>query len=238
MYHVAAPARYSFIRRDSIVTLLPNGTEVPQVVPWTLVFTLTLAPPPPGTTGPLQVAIHADSLIVAADAPAMAQSSLTGVAGTTWTGSLAPDGVITGLVADRRSSGTDVVGLYLPRILPPLPPTGARPGQEWNDTIASVFPIQNLQVAETLANVSTAAAGASDDQLDVTANGTVTRSGTNGIFVLSGAGTRTARYTLSSDGTLLGATGSDSISMLISVKSVGQSVRMRQWGWFTVTPHR
>jgi hypothetical protein len=182
------------------------------------------------------VSIHADSLTVDPNAPATVQASLTDVAGTSWTGTLGPDGVLSDLHADRRSSGTDVVGLYLPRILPPLPPAGARIGDQWTDTIASEFPIQNLQVAETLANVSTAAEGPADGELQISTSGTVTRSGTNGAFTLSGAGSRAAQYTLGSGGALLAASGSDTISMLVSVRAVGQSVRLRQWGWFTVAP--
>ena len=235
-YRAGPPERYIYYRRDSVVTHLPNGSDVPQVFGRSLLLTLTILPQTPGTAGALHVSIHADSVAFDADASPMMQSPLGDLAGTTWTGTLGPNGAITGLTPDRRSQGADLVAVDLPRILPTLPAGGARAGDQWTDTVANQFPIQSLQVAETLQTTSTASEGAEAGQLQVTTVGSVVRSGANGSFTLSGGGTRSASYTLGADGRLLAASGADTLTMSISVKAVGQSVKLEQWGRYTVQP--
>ena len=236
-YRAGPPERYTYYRRDSVVTHLPNGSDVPQVFGRSLFLTLTILPQTPGTAGALHVSIHADSVAFDADASPMMQTPLSDLAGTAWTGTLGPNGAITGLTPDRHSQGADLVGADLPRILPTLPPGGARVGDQWTDTVENQFPIQSLQVAETLKTTSTASEGVDAGQLQVTSAGSVVRSGSNGSLALSGGGTRSASYTLGADGRLLSASGADTLTMSISVKAVGQSVKVELWGRYTVLPH-
>lgn len=236
MYRAGAPERYAYYRRDSVVTHLPNGSDVPQVLGRSLLLTLTILPATPGTAGGLHVSIRADSLTFDADASPMMQNPFSDVAGTTWTGTIGPNGALTGLTADRHSQGADLLGIDLPRILPTLPPTGAKPGDQWSDTVANQFPIQNLQVAETLTTTSAASEGTDENQIQIATTGVLTRAGANGSLTLSGSGVRGAAYTLDADGRLLAASGADTVTMDISIKAVGQSVKVQQWGRYTVTP--
>ncbi|HEV2290912.1 MAG TPA: hypothetical protein VGR60_03665, partial [Gemmatimonadales bacterium] len=233
----APPARYSVYRLDTITTRLPNGTETPQVVGRTLLVTVSITPPPAGTTGDARIAITLDSVTVDSGAPEMARAPFVGVAGTTWSGSVSATGLISGLVPDRPSTGAEAVTPDLQRWLPVVPPTGARAGDAWTDTVASTYPFSNLnlRVADTLIAAWTAQAGTAPGTLDLRATGTITRTGTSNIVTLMGGGTRTAQYTLGADGTLEASSGVDSVVMKISVLAVGQSVSVRQMGRFTVT---
>jgi hypothetical protein len=235
VYAPAPPTRYVYYRRDSIVTLLPNGAEVPQVLGRTLMLTVSITPPAPGTPGANRLTISIDSVAVDSDAPAMARPAFQGIAGTTWTADLAPNGRLTGFSADRHSAGADQAAEDLLRLLPTLPAGGAVQGTAWTDTVTADFPIQSLQVSESLFTKSSAMPGLIDGQLDMRSDAVVTRSGSNGQLVLSGGGIRSSVATFGADGRLVSETGSDSIAMKVSVKAVGQAVSLRQLGRFTVT---
>ncbi|HSC58776.1 MAG TPA: hypothetical protein VLC11_04385 [Gemmatimonadales bacterium] len=236
MIRPAPPARYTVYRLDTITTRLPNGTETPQVVGRTLLVTVSITPPPAGTTGDARIAITLDSVTVDSGAPEMARAPFVGVAGTTWSGTVDSTGRISGLVPDRPSTGAEAVTPDFLRWLPVLPATGARPGDAWSDTVASTYPFSNLnlQVSDTLIAGWSAGAGVAPRTLEIRDSGTISRKGTSNIVTLMGGGTRTAQYTLGADGTLEASSGVDSVVMKISVLAVGQSVTVRQMGRFTV----
>ncbi|HEU5358502.1 MAG TPA: hypothetical protein VFU45_05260 [Gemmatimonadales bacterium] len=233
----APPARYAFYRQDSVTTRLPNGAESPQVVGRTLLLTVSITPPAAGTTGDARISIALDSIAIDPGTPEMARAPFVGVAGTTWSGTVDGTGRISGLAPDRPSTGAEAVTPDLQRWLPVLPAAGARPGDAWTDTVASVYPFSNLnlQVADTLIAAWTAKAGVAPRTLEIRDSGTIARKGTSNIVTLMGGGTRTAQYTLGADGTLEAASGVDSVVMKISVLAVGQSVTVRQLGRYTVT---
>lgn len=231
------PIRYAFHRLDTVTTQLPNGTETPQVIGRTLLLTVSITPPPPGTTGDAHLAIHLDSVVVDTGTPEMARAPFEGMAGTTWNGSVSAFGLISDLAPDRPSAGAEAVTPDLERWLPILPPAGVQAGDAWTDTLASAYPFSNLnlQVAETLIAGWHAEAGADPGTLDLSASGALARSGSSSVVTLLGSGTRAAQYTLDADGALVAAGGADSVLMKISVKAVGQSVTVRQLGHFSVT---
>jgi hypothetical protein len=235
--HPAPPARYAFHRLDTVTTQLPNGTETPQVIGRTLLLTVAITPPPPGTVGDAHLAIHLDSVTVDSGTPEMARAPFEGMAGTTWNGTVSSTGVISDLTPDRRSAGAEAVTPDLERWLPILPPAGVRAGDGWTDTVISAYPFSNLnlQVAETLIAGWHATDGIEPGTVDLASSGTLTRSGNSSVVTLLGSGTRTAQYTLDADGGLTAAGGADSVLMRISVKAVGQSVTVRQLGHFSVS---
>lgn len=233
----APPVSYAFYRLDSINTRLPNGTETPQVIGRTLLVTVSITPPAQGTTGDPHIAIHLDSVAVDPDAPEIARAPFVGMAGTTWNGSVSATGVISDLTPDRPSAGAEAATPDLERWLPILPAAGVRAGDAWTDTLASSYPFSNmgLQVAETLIAGWNAVAGSTAATLDLQSSGTLTRSGSSSVVTLLGNGTRSAHYTLDTNGVLMGADGADSMLMKLSVKAVGQSVVVGQVGHFLVT---
>lgn len=233
----APPVSYAFYRLDSITTRLPNGTETPQVIGRTLLITVSITPPPPGTAIDPHIAIHLDSVVVDADAPEIARAPFVGMTGTTWNGTVSAAGVIADLTPDRRSSGAEAVTPDLERWLPIFPAIGVRAGDAWTDTLVSSYPFSNmgLQVAETLIAGWNASAGSAAQTVDLASSGTLTRNGNSGIVTLIGNGVRSARYTLDENGALVAAGGADSMLMKLSVKAVGQSVIVGQIGHFTVT---
>lgn len=237
--HIQAtpPVSYAFYRLDSVTTRLPNGTETPQVIGRTLLITVSITPPPPGTATDPHITIHLDSVIVDPDAPEVARAPFVGMAGTTWNGTVSATGVISDLTPDRRSAGSEAVTPDLERWMPILPAAGVRAGDTWTDTLVSSYPFSNLslQVAETLIAGWNASDGSASQTVDLVSSGTLTRSGTSGMVTLLGSGTRSAHYTLNDSGALVAAGGADSMLMKLSVKAVGQSVVVGQVGHFTVT---
>ncbi|MGH7591617.1 MAG: hypothetical protein ACREL2_09265 [Gemmatimonadales bacterium] len=233
----APPVSYVFYRLDSITTRLPDGTETPQVIGRTLLITVSITPPPPGTTGDPHIAIHLDSVAVDPDAPEIARAPFVGMAGTTWNGTVSAAGTISDLTPDHRSAGAEAATPDLERWLPILPAAGVEVGDTWTDTLTSSYPFSNLdlQVAETLIAGWTATAGSAAATLDLESAGTLTRSGSSSVVTLLGSGTRSARYTLDTTGILMAADGADSMLMKLSVNAVGQSVVVGQVGHFSVT---
>ncbi|MFI5235435.1 MAG: hypothetical protein ACHQXA_06980 [Gemmatimonadales bacterium] len=235
-YHPLTPARYLFYRRDSVIMILPNGSEVSQVVGRTFLFTLSVTPAVPGTSGPARINVVVDSVSLDPDAPATTRSLYDGLVGTRWTGNLAPTGQVSGFAADRHSSGADLAAVDLARLLPTLPSGGAKSGASWSDTVDAQFPIQNLQVTERFtANASASPAPADTVGLQIETSGILARSGENSQLALGGGGTRSVAFTIGADGRLLSEAGADSVVMKVTVKAVGQSVTLRQLGRFTVT---
>ena len=231
------PVRYAFHRLDTITTRLPNGMESPQVIGRTLLLTVSITPPPPGTVGEAHLAIHLDSVAIDSGTPEMARAPFEGMVGTTWNGSVSSSGVISDLSPDHSSAGVEVVTPDLERWLPILPSAGVRAGDAWTDTLISAYPFSNLslQVAETLIAGWHATDGIEPGTVDLVSSGPLTRSGSSSVVTLLGNGARTAQYTLGADGALVAAGGADSVLMKISVKAVGQSVTVRQLGHFSVT---
>jgi len=226
LYHPTSGARYALERRDSLVLELPGGATQLQQFSRTAYLTISIADAP----GAYHAAIRLDSLRQEVGGTVAADSVLR-AEGTTWVASLTPQGHLTGLRADRSSGVGDQVEASLPELFPALPAGGLDTTTQWNDTTERTIKADAFDVREhavTSYQVEKREGGV----YTIVAATVFDRTGSGGQptqpMEMASAGTRRTVYRFSRDSGVLGAEGTDSAEMTITVPAVGQSVPVHQ----------
>jgi hypothetical protein len=186
-----------------------------------------------------------DSIVVAAADPLGPPE--TGTArGTTFSAMVGENGSTGQVDVDReRTELLDAVGERLQGLLPRLPAGGARIGASWTDTTehgrrAGGIAVTARTVGRRRAAGWTTWAGA--PALEIVSEGDYILTGRGehaGQEVeLEGTGRRHARHYLDPSGRLLGAIGSDSVTLEVRLVAGGLVIPIRQWSADTVEAWR
>lgn len=229
VYGPMAPTAYVIRRQDSVTVQLPNGLPQTQDLTRTVYLSVgSLA------GSPMRVSIALDSLLVGG--VGISQAAADSARGTHWSGTLSPEGRLSGLTSDRVTAVGEQLSGMLPTFFPVLPVGGARDGATWTDTLTDTLRAMAFNVRETAVVSSRAAA---DNGLRIESSVTFTRTGGGSQFgqavEVQSTGTRHLTSRLRSDGLLTETTGSESSDMTLTIPAMGQSLPVRQSATFSVT---
>ncbi len=229
VYQPMRNTAYVVERRDSVSVQLPNGLPQTQELERTIYLTVGTAA---GT--PMRATIVLDSMIVGGIG--ISQADADSARGTRWSGTLTPEGRLTGLSSDRSTAvGAQLSGM-LPAFFPVLPAGGARDGSAWTDTLTDTLRAMAFNVRETAIVASRAMSADSGFRIESTA--TFTRSGSGSQFgqvaEVQATGTRHLTTRVRSDGLLTETRGTESSDMTINVPAVGQSLPVKQSATFSI----
>lgn len=240
-------AGYILERHDSLTLQLPGGNQL-QLIDRTAYLRVSVLR---DTTGSHSMAPGYQAIIVldsiqafVSGTPALPDSIIP-ARGTRWTGTLTPEGRLSGLKADRTTTIGDQVGSSLRSLFPTLPPGGAQLGMEWTDTI--VVPVRADAFDATERALTSYRAVESDDArarnaIKLESRGSYERVGKgrqhDQPMEMTASGQRSAVHYLSPNGLVIAARGSDSGKMTITVPAVGQTVPVEQTGSYSITALR
>ena len=226
LYRPSAAERYSLERRDSVTLELPGGATQVQQSSRTAYLTVTIADGPAA----YHTTIRLDSLRQDVGGT-MAADSVLRAEGTSWTGSLTPEGHLGTLQADRTSGVGDQVEASLLPLFPVLPASGLDTAARWSDTTDRALKADAFDVREH-AVTSYTLEKREGPVYTISAATIFQRTGTGGQATqpmeMTSSGTRHAVYRFSLDGGVLAGEGADSAEMTISIPAVGQSVPVHQ----------
>jgi hypothetical protein len=226
LYRAAPASHYALERRDSLTLELPGGATQVQQYTRTAYLTVAIEDAP----GKYHTTIRLDSLRQEVGGTVAADSVLR-AEGTSWTGSLTPQGQLSALRADRTSGVGDQVEASFLALFPVLPATGLEGATGWSDTTERAIRADAFDVKERAA--TSYQVGKHDGAVyTIDAATAFQRAGTGGQATqpmeMASSGTRRAIYRFSRDVGLLGAEGADSAEMTITIPAVGQSVPVHQ----------
>jgi len=225
LYRPTAGAAYAIERRDSLTLELQGGNQVQQYTR-TAYLTVGIAE----GSGAYNTTIRLDSLRQE-EGGTVSADSLLKAEGTTWTGTLTPQGRLGNLKADRASGVGDQVGASLGVLFPVLPAAGLQGATTWSDTAERALKTDAFDAKERA--VTNYRLVKQDGRVFVVdAAATFQRTGTGGQpgqpMEMTSQGTRKTTYQFGTDGLVAGAVGADSAEMTISVPAVGQTVPVHQ----------
>lgn len=238
-YAALRGAGFRLERHDSLTLMFEGGATQEQARDRTAFLNVTLAKA--ATPDGYQVTIVLDSLVATENGVPVAAESTLAARGTQWTATMAPNGGLSSLQANRQSTLGDEVQGRLRFLFPVLPQGGVREGMEWTDTteyelVADAFPGKETAVVTYRADEGDSE---STDGIALKSGGSYTRAGTrmqaDQELQMTAKGARSGVHRLSLDGMLLSAQGSDSGEMTISVPALGQTVPVKQWGTYSVS---
>ena len=226
LYRPTRASHYALERRDSLTLELPGGATQVQQFTRTAYLTVAIEDAP----GKYHTTIRLDSLRQEVGGTVAADSVLR-AEGTSWTGSLTPQGQLGALRADRTSGVGDQVEVSFLALFPVLPATGLEGATGWTDTTERAIRADAFDAKERA--VTSYQVGKHDGAVyTIDAATAFQRAGTGGqatqAMEMASSGTRRAVYRFSRDGGLLGAEGADSAEMTITIPAVGQSVPVHQ----------
>jgi hypothetical protein len=226
LYRPTAASHYALERRDSLTLELPGGATQVQQFTRTAYLTVAIEDAP----GKYHTTIRLDSLRQEVGGTVAADSVLR-AEGTSWTGSLTPQGQLGALRADRSSGVGDQVEVSFLALFPVLPAKGLEGAAGWTDTTERAIRADAFDAKERA--VTSYQVGKHDGAVyTIDAATAFQRAGTGGqatqAMEMASSGTRRAVYRFSRDAGLLGAEGADSAEMTITIPAVGQSVPVHQ----------
>jgi hypothetical protein len=220
--------RFQVTRHDSLSLQYPTGSQM-QVLDRTAWVRLLL------TSGG-GITIVLDSLRSPTGLPV---DSLRALDGLVWTGTLERGHVGT-LRPSRQAPLGDQLALPLVTdLLPVLPATGARSGATWRDSTMNSQRVVGADLPMSIATEYQARETTGRRELEVLGTSQLRAKGSSAQFGqaidIEASGTRQRSWRLSPTGQLVGAEGSDSLTLSLDVPSVGQTVPATQLGRFTAT---
>ncbi|HEX5387798.1 MAG TPA: hypothetical protein VFW66_13930 [Gemmatimonadales bacterium] len=232
MYLPTGGAAYAYERRDSLALQLPGGATQVQQSTRTAFLTVSVVPAvtPAPAPAAYAVTIRLDSLRQDAGGTVPPDSLLL-AQGTRWTGSLTPDGRLTGLAPDRTTGVGDQIGAGLIALFPALPPGGVVDDATWSDTTQRTLRADAFDAVER-AVTTYHATKTGGNALAITSSTTFERTGERADSAqpmqMASHGARQGSYKFGAPGLVLDAAGVDSAEMTISIPAVGQSVPVSQ----------
>jgi hypothetical protein len=226
LYRPVSGSTYALERRDSLTLELPGGGNQVQQFARTAYVSVAIAE----ATGGYRTTIRLDSLrqesggTVSADSVRRAQ-------GTTWTGTLTPQGRLGELKADRASVVGDQVGTSLGVLFPVLPAAGLQEAASWIDTTERALRTDAFDAKER-AVTSYRVLKLENRVYTIDAATGFQRTGSGGQATqpmeMTSQGTRKSLYRFGAEGAVVGAEGVDSAEMTITIPAVGQTVPVHQ----------
>lgn len=228
-YRAGAPAHYTYLRADTLITTLPNGGLQQQVVERRLQLQWQVSSSPEG----LLLSVTVDSAHVIGLPGDMGRLMADSARGSVIRARLLPTGALTLLDPIPGNAVARTFATYLPWIVPMMP-TGAREGTTWVDTLTTTMQFAVVDLAERTERSTTGELRGDGSVLTLT--GAVSRDGVTPQLRIDGTGTRWGRAEVGPMGRLLGASGRDSVAMVASVQSIGQRVPILQVGGYTLSP--
>jgi hypothetical protein len=226
LYSVLPVAHYLLESRDSLAMEMPDGSFGNQNEK-TSYLTISLATAGAG----FAMTMVLDSMHLSYP-DNLVQSLVDSAVGTRWQGTLAANGRVESLEPDHPSVFGEQVRTSLRRLLPVLPATGAKPGDQWSDSSSMTLTIVNgLSVqehrttayrAEKLETLRGVRVLVLQSTTAYQVEGTGTSYGQE--LNITGSGAATGTHRISAEGRLLEASVSDSVGMSITVPAVGQTV--------------
>lgn len=228
-YRAGGPARYSYLRADTLITTLPNGGLQQQVVERQLQLRWQVSAAPEG----LLLAVTVDSAHVVGLPGDQGRLMADSARGSVIRARLLPTGAVTLLEPIPGNAVARTFATYLPWIVPMMP-TGAREGTSWTDTLTTTMQFAVVDLAERTERSTTGELQGDGSVLTLT--GTVTRDGVTPQLRIDGTGSRWGRAEVGPAGKLLAASGRDSVAMVATVESIGQRVKILQVGGYSLTP--
>ncbi|MEP7325822.1 MAG: hypothetical protein ABI836_07740 [Gemmatimonadota bacterium] len=226
LYAALPLAHYVLESRDSLAMEMPDGSfgNFNEKASY---LTITLAPA--GASLAMTVVLdsmrltHPDNLV---------QPLVDSAIGSRWQGMLAFNGRVESLDPNHSSVMGEQVRTSLRRLLPVLPASGVKPGDQWSDSASTTLTIVNgLSVqehrttayrAEKLETLRGVRVLVLQSSTTYRVDGAGTSYGQE--LSISGGGGATGTHRITTDGRLFEATVSDSVGMSISVPAVGQTV--------------
>ena len=235
-----APARAYFRldRVDTVAVQLPDNTTQSQIFSRSAWLRVTTTKSASG----LRASFTLDSLEVTG-LPRNAMGAIDSARGTEWTASVAPNGRLANVTANRKSLVGEQLGALLQLLFAVLPGESVRPGATWTDTTnattkVDLFDVREQAMTEYLAMTPAARGGRT--ALPIQANTSFTQQGstTQGgqAMEIEARGNRRFTYFLGLDGVPAGLSGNETSEVNVTVSAVGQSIRATRTASVTVTP--
>ena len=129
LYTAVPLARYALESRDSLAMEMPDGSFQRTLTEKTTYLTISMTAAGTG----LAVTMVLDSMRLAYP-DQLIQQLVDSAVGTRWQGSIAPTGEVVSLEPNHPSVFGEQVTTSLRRLWPVLPPSGAKPGEQWSDS--------------------------------------------------------------------------------------------------------
>ncbi|HEX7917996.1 MAG TPA: hypothetical protein VF454_01270 [Gemmatimonadales bacterium] len=228
-YRAGPVARYGYLRADTLITTLPNGSLQQQVVERRLQLRWQVNAVPEG----LLLSVTIDSAHVIGLPGEAGRYMADSARGSVIRARLLPTGAVTMLEPVPGNAVARTFATNLPWIVPMMP-LGAREGATWVDTLATTMQFAVVDVAERTERTTTGALRGDGSVLTLT--GTVSRDGVTPQLRIDGTGARWGQAEVGPLGRLLAASGRDSVAMIASVEAIGQRVKILQVGGYSLTP--
>lgn len=228
-YRAGVPARYTYVRADTLITTLPNGSLQQQVVERQLLLRWQVSAVPEG----LLLSVTIDSAHVVGLPGEMGRSMADSARGSVIRARLLPSGAVTLLEPVPGNAVGRTFATNLPWIVPMMP-AGAREGSTWVDTLTTTMQFSVVDLAERTERTTTGELRGDGSVLTLT--GAVSRDGVTPQLRIDGTGTRWGRAEVGPMGRLTAASGRDSVAMIASVDAIGQRVKILQVGGYSLTP--
>lgn len=241
MYRPVSGTRYRLEHRDSLVFQYQGGASQTQVREREALVHLTIAQAP--ARGSYRVTVTLDSLEAVETGVPVPPDSVAAALGTTWSGSLSSEGTLSELKPDRTGTLTAELAGHLRYLFPSLPEGGVREGMQWTDSttyalVSDAF--TGNEKAITVYRASGKVEVAGHEAIPLETSSKYSRSGKRAQgdqeLEMNASGTRSGVHSLSLDGVLVSARGTDVGEMTISVPSVGQTVPVTRSSTYSVTP--
>ena len=228
-YRAGAPARYDYLRADTLITTLPNGGLQQQVVERRLQLRWQVSAAPDG----LLLSVTVDSAHVVGLPGDAGRLMADSARGSVIRARLLPTGAVEMLEPVPANAVARTLATNLPWIVPMMP-AGAREGTSWVDTLATTMQFAVVDLAERTERTTTGVLRGNGSLL--TLSGVVTRDGVTPQLRLAGTGARWGEAEVGPAGRLVTASGRDSVAMVATVESIGQRVKILQIGGYVLTP--
>lgn len=226
LYSALPLTHYLLESHDSLAMEMPDGS-FRNLNEKAAHLTISLSPAGAG----LAMTVVLDSMRLS-QADNLVQPLVDSAIGTSWQGMLALNGKVESLQPSHPTVLGEQVGTSLRRLLPVLPPTGAKPGDQWSDsasmtlTIVTGLSVQEHRTtvyrAEKIENLRGVRVLVLQSTTTYRVEGTGTSFGQE--LTITGAGAATGTHRISTEGRLIEASVSDSVGMSITVPAVGQTV--------------
>ncbi|MDP9145940.1 MAG: hypothetical protein M3N43_14825 [Actinomycetota bacterium] len=228
-YGVGGPWRYHYVRADTIITTLPNGSLQQQVLERRLVLRWQVTAANDG----LMLAVTIDSAQVYGLSDGAGRTMADQARGVVIRARLAPNGALSDVMSPSGNAIARTFAANLAWMVPSFP-VEIREGMGWGDTLTSTVQFQVVDLVERTKRQSIGTR--QGNAISVVMSGAVVRDGVTPQLRLDGSGTRSGTARVGALGRLEAGTGRDSVEMIASVQAIGQRVKILQVGAYTLTP--
>jgi hypothetical protein len=229
VYGVGGPWRYRYVRADTVITTLPNGSLQQQVVERRLVLRWQVT----AATEGLLLAVTIDSAHVYGLSDGAGRAMADQARGAIIRARLAPNGALSEVASPSGNAIARTFAANLAWLVPSFP-AEVREGVSWEDTLSSTVQFQVVDLVERTQRQSIGTPRG--NAVSVAMSGAVVRDGVTPQLRLDGSGTRSGTALVGDQGRPQEGMGRDSVEMIASVQAMGQRVKILQVGAYTLTP--